>query len=733
MTESPSANPDRGASRSGRYGTFEGVFVPTLLTILGAILFLRQGWVVGNAGFGGAVLIILTAFLITGTTGLSLCSITTNIRIGAGGAYSIISRSLGVEIAGSIGIPLYLSQAFAVALYMFAFREGWQGLFPEHPAALIDLALFTAVVGTAAVSARFAFRVQFVVLGLLVLAFASAVGGAFIHPFDEPLRLWGDFPGAPEDGFPGTSYWVVFAIFFTAATGIMAGANMSGELVTPRRSIPRGTIAAILVSLCVYLGFAYWFARMAPPEELVSNYRVMADRALWSPAVIAGLLGATFTQGLVSLVGASRILQALAAHRVIPRGDRLARRSASGEPRTALFLTAGLVAAALLLRELNTIAPLITMFFLITYSMVNVVVLVEQSLGLVSFRPLLAIPRAVPLIGLVGCLVVMLIINPVMSLVALTVVIAVYGYLMRRDIEPPYGDVRSGMFVAIAEWAVKRATRLRGPGERAWKPSFLVPVEDVDELRGTFRSIHDLASPRGSLHIMGVTSGENAAALGSDLATAASHFQDEEVFANWTVIETRRYADGVLAGMGALRGAFLRPNIVFLRLPHDDTRASQVREVMERASDHGLGLVLFADHPRAGIGRKSSINVWVRTPEWEHGHTVAEVDLELLLAYRLQQNWKGRVRILTAVDSEEEKGPVMAELTRLVDLARIPRSEVYALVGDLSTCVARGPQADVSLFGLPADIDFAWAQRMVLETRSTCIFVRGSGAESAVA
>ncbi|MEX2527947.1 MAG: amino acid permease [Gemmatimonadota bacterium] len=732
MTQSPQTSP---GSKPGprRYGTFEGVFVPTLLTILGAILFLREGWVVGNAGFGGAVLIILTAFVITGSTGLSLSSITTNIRIGAGGAYSIISRSLGVEIAGSIGIPLYLSQALAVALYMFAFREGWQGLFPQHPAALIDLGLLVAVVGTAAVSARFAFRVQFVVLGLITAALLSAAAGAFIHPFDEPLRLWGEFPGAPEAGFPGTSYWGAFAIFFTAATGIMAGANMSGELADPRRSIPRGTLSAIGVSLLIYLGFAYWFARIAPPDELVANYQVMAHRALWSPVVIAGLLGATFTQGLVSLVGASRILQALAAHEVIPWGGRLAQKSAGGEPRTALFLTAGLVTAALLLREVNTIAPLITMFFLITYAMVNVVVLVEQNLGLVSFRPLMPIPRVVPLVGLVGCLVAMLIINPVVSMVALIVVVGVYGYLIRRDIEPPYGDVRSGMFVAIAEWAVKQATRLRGPGERAWKPSFLVPVENADELRGTFRFIHDLASPRGSLHIMGVSPGENAAALGSDLATAASHFRDEEVFANWTVVETRSYADGVLAGMGVLRGTFPRPNMVFLRVPQDDKRAAELREVMRRAPDHGLGVVLFADHPQAGIGRKSAINVWVRTPEWEHGHRVAEMDLELLLSYRLQQNWNGRVRLLTAVASEEERAPVTAELTRLVDLARIPQCEVYALVGDFGSAVGRGPQADVNLFGLPGDTDFEWTREMVRRTRSTCLFVQGSGAESAVA
>lgn len=719
--------------RAGRYGTFEGVFVPTLLTILGAILFLRAGWVVGNAGFGGAVLIILIAFVITGATGLSLSSVATNIRMGAGGAYSIISRSLGVEIAGSIGIPLYLSQALAVALYIFAFREGWLGLFPGHPALAVDFGLLVVVLGIAAVSAQFAFRVQYVVLGLMVAALLSAAAGAFFWPFDEPLRLWGEFPGAPEEGFPGTSFWIVFAIFFPAATGIMAGANMSGELADPRRSIPKGTVAAIGTTLLVYLGFAYWLARIAPPEELVSNYTVMADRAAWRPAVILGLLGATLTQSLVSLVGASRILQALAAHKVIPRGQRLARRSKGGEPRTALVLTAGLVSAALLVRELNVIAPLITLFFLITYVMVNLVVLVEQSLGLVSFRPLMPIPKGVPLVGLGGCLVVMFIINPVLSLAALTSVVGVYMYLVRRGIDPPYGDVRSGMFVAIAEWAVKKATRLRGPAERAWKPSLLIPVEDVDELRGTFRLIHDIASPRGSLHIMGVATGERASVLEAELSTAASHFRDEEVFASWSVIETRRYADGFLAGMGALRGTFLRPNIVFLRLPQDEERAAGVREVMERAPDYGLGIALVADHPRVGIGRQSAINVWVRNPQWETGHEMAEIDLELLLAYKLQRNWNGRVRLLTAVDDEAGKAGAMEELGRLVDLARVPRCEVYAMVGRFGAAVVRAPQADVSLFGLPAEIDFGWARRMVQESRSSCLFVRGSGAESAVA
>ena len=715
------------------YGTFEGVFVPTVVTILGVIMFLREGWVVGNAGFGGAILIILIAFLITGTTALSLSSVTTNIRIGAGGAYSVISKSLGIEVAGSIGIPLYLAQTLIVALYIFAFREGWLALFPAHPAIAVDLVVLVLILAIAATSAKFSFRVQYVVLALIVAALISVAAAAFQAPFEEPLRVWGEFPGAPEDGFPGISFFGVFAIFFPAATGIMVGANMSGELTDPRRSIPRGTMAAIGVAIVVYLLLAYWFARIAPTEELVSNYTVMVDLSAWPPAVLAGLLGSAFSSALAALVGAPRILQALASHRVLPGAAPLARTTPRGEPRVALLVTAGIVLVALVLRELNAIAPLITMFFLITYAMVNVVVLVEQRLGLVSFRPLLPIPPAVALIGAVGCIVTMFIINPVFSLVAVVIVLLVYGYLVRLQLSAPYGDVRSGLFLAIAEWGVKKATRLRGSDDRSWKPNLLVPVEDVDELRGTFRLIHDIASPKGSLNIMGVATGERAAALEADLDVASGQFRDEEVFATSTVIETRRFTEGFLAGMGALRGAFFRPNMVFLTMPRDAEREAELQEVVDRAPDYGLGIILFADHPRAGIGRRRTINVWVRNPDWESAHEVAEMDLALLLAYKLQQNWDGRIRLLTAVGSAEEKEEVTAELTRLVDLARIPRADVYAITAPFVEALERAPQADISLFGLPTQIDFDRTRRTVGQARSACLFVRGSGEESAVA
>jgi len=129
-------------ARAVKFGTFQGVFTPALLTILGVIMYLREGWVVGNAGLLGAIGIISLACIITLFTALSMSSITTNIRIGAGGAFSIISQSLGVEAGGAIGIPLYFSQALAVAMYVFGFREGWNWIFPEHPTLIVDLLTF---------------------------------------------------------------------------------------------------------------------------------------------------------------------------------------------------------------------------------------------------------------------------------------------------------------------------------------------------------------------------------------------------------------------------------------------------------------------------------------------------------------------------------------------------------------------------------------------------------------
>jgi solute carrier family 12 (sodium/potassium/chloride transporter), member 2 len=143
-----------------KFGTFSGVFTPTILTILGAIMYLREGWVVGNAGLIGAIAIIVIANIITFSTGLSIASVTTNIRVRAGGAFSIISQSLGLEVGGSVSVPLYLALSISVAFYIFAFGEGYRRIFPTHPEWLIVILVFGLALFLAYVSANLVIRVQ---------------------------------------------------------------------------------------------------------------------------------------------------------------------------------------------------------------------------------------------------------------------------------------------------------------------------------------------------------------------------------------------------------------------------------------------------------------------------------------------------------------------------------------------------------------------------------------------
>ncbi|MBK6711228.1 MAG: amino acid permease [Chloroflexi bacterium] len=180
---------------------------------------------------------------------------------------------------------------------------------------------------------------------------------------------------------------------------------------------------------------------MATPEEMITNTTVMVDKAYFSWAVLAGLLGATFSSALGSLLAAPRVMQALGNHGVLPYGRFFAHETAEGEPRHAMLATAVIVLLAIIFAlvggGLNAIAPLITMFFLITYFMLNAVVLIEQMLNMVSFRPTFAIPKVVPLVGMIGCLVVMFLINPLFSLAAISLAIFVYAYLLHRQLNAP--------------------------------------------------------------------------------------------------------------------------------------------------------------------------------------------------------------------------------------------------------------------------------------------------------
>ena len=719
-----------------KFATFGGVFTPTILTILGAIMYLREGWVVGNAGLGGALLIIVMANVITICTGLSISSVATNIRVRAGGAFSIISQSLGLEVGGSISVPFYFAQAISVAFYIFAFTEGWMRIFPTHSEIIVVFTSFAIAFAIVFISANVAVRAQFLILTVLVLSLFSVLMGSFAIGGQPGLTAEPTWMGDFADG----DFWYTFAIFFPAVTGILGGVNMSGELQDPRKSIPVGTMAAVCLSFLVYLALAYWFARVATPDELVTNPTVVVDKAFWGPAVLAGILAATFSSALTSLLGAPRILQAIAEHGIIPRGKVWAKTSASGEPRPAMYLTGAIALGGLFFgltageNGLNTIAPLMSMFFMITYAMLNGVVLLEQYMGLISFRPLFWIPLAVPLIGLIGCLFAMFLIDPIFSLVSLVVTVILYAYLTRRRLRAPWSDVRSGLFVSLAEWAAKRVSSMPTSQERAWKPSLLVPVQDTDALMGSYRFLKALTYPRGSVRVLALHPVGDKGRI-KNIGEAVDGLNRDGIFARVAVIEVEEFARGLRIGMEILRSVFFRPNGLFMPVS-PDTDQQVLQAILDRAAASDIGAVLFAKHPITSLGREQIINVWIReqSPAWEIGLHLTNLDLALLLAYQISRNWKGRINLITVVADQAELPKGEKFLNELINLGRMPHGTKAIVEGSsLESYLPKAPKADLNIFGLQEKVDLAFIQRMVNATNASCLFVRDSGQESALA
>ncbi|HKL16240.1 MAG TPA: amino acid permease [Halalkalibaculum sp.] len=717
-----------------KYGTFGGVFVPTLLTILGVILFVRHGWVIGNAGLLGGLGIVTISFVIVTFTALSMSCITTNIRIKAGGAYSIISQSLGLEVGGSVGIPLYLAQTFAITMYIFGFREGWLYIFPDHPALAVDVTVFAVLFLVAFLSAKLAFRIQYIILAVIIGALLSVAASVFFGAMQHDPQWLGEFPGSQSGQSDGVSFWVVFAVFFPAATGIMAGANMSGELKNPKKSIPLGTISAILICYVVYVLSGYWLSRVATPEEMVTNYNVMIDYAFSPPAVLAGLLGATFSSALASIVGAPRILQALGDHRIFPGGEMFSKLAGNGEPRNAILLTGGIVIATLMVRDLNTIAPLITMFFLITYMMINLVVLIEQRMDMVSFRPTFPVPRFVPFIGTLGCLFTMFIINPTFGLIAITFVFAAYIYLSNRKLKVPYGDMRSGLFMSLAEWAAKRVSLLPEDNERAWKANLLVPVQSSRELRGSFSLIRNLVYPKGSIKLIGIADKSETDRISDDLFTLASSFSRENVYTRWSVIDSSNYKEAMLNSLQTLQGTFFKPNILFLRITNDRSKDDVIQSIIEEISNYDMGLQLYFEDPVAQLGRQGSVNVWIREqgPEWNLDMDLGNIDLAMLSAFKLKKNWNADMRVITVVE-ESQVEEAYVYLENLLDTSRLKDVIPHVELGTFKEALQTAPQADVDFFGLPPKPVIDELRTYVELTRSACVFVADSGNESIMA
>ncbi len=680
-----------------KLGTFIGVFTPTILTILGVILYLRLGWLVGHMGLYQVILIVIMANAITLVTTLSFSSVATNTRVGVGGAYYIISRSLGIEIGGAIGLPLFLSQTFSVTLYAYGLAESVRFVWPEAP---VQVAAFVIVLFVGALSlagARHALRAQIPVMICIAVSLLALAAGVIYHSWGTPLPLIPQTRDIP--------FWVGFAIFFPAVTGVMAGLGLSGDLRDPGRAIPLGALAAVLTGFAVYLAIPFLLTFGASPGDLKEDTLVWLKIAPLGPwLILPGLWGAIFSSAVGSMLGAPRTLQALAMDRLAPRlfGKRTGDWK---ELAPGMALSLAIALGAVLLGDLNAVAPVVTVFFLTTYGMVNIVTALETLSGDPSWRPKIRIPWYVNLAGGAACIAVIFLINALAGVIAVVFEVALWTMLSRRENQTRWGDARRGIYESLIRWALFRLA-VRPMHARNWRPHMLVfvsdPVQHLDLIRfgnwfsqgrGVVTACHLIVGDLFDKKVDVIT-GQNE----------MQHLLDGEglpVFAEVNVV--RDVVEGITNVAQASGIAGIESNTILVGWPKDRELFIDFLRVMRRMERLAKSFIIGRIqpryiYPRQGIER--TIHVW-----W--GGLQCNGDLMLLLAYLLAQNgeWRNsRIKVLSIASSEMARSRTERYLARLIPEIRI-QADVRALIREKDKSIRQmireqSEGAEVVIFGL---------------------------------
>ncbi|CAD6197682.1 unnamed protein product [Caenorhabditis auriculariae] len=455
-----------------KFGWVQGVFVR---------------WVAGQAGIGLGCMIVLLASVVTTVTALSTCAICTNGDVKGGGAYFLISRSLGPEFGGSIGIIFSVANAVGAAMYVVGFAETVRDVLLEYGFTIIDgaewdvriIGFATALVLMAVVfiGTEFESKMQMGLLCILLLSIANYVVGSFLPPNEMMMRrgVTGySWSTATENFFPafrdGEDFFSVFAVYFPAATGIMAGANISGDLADPQRAIPIGTLLAIVVTTIVYLvtvlmtgstcvrdadGVSYPIFNLTsyvPPDcvdseegckyGLMNYFQVMEMESLWGPLITAGIFAATLSSALASLVSAPKVFQAVCKDRLFPGTSYFAKvYGKNEEPRRAYLLGFVIAFSMIAIGDLNAIAPIISNFFLASYTLINYACFDQSFADSPGFRPGFKYYNMwVSLAGSILCIVVMFVMSWSTALITFFCFGALFMYIFHRKPDVNWGS-----------------------------------------------------------------------------------------------------------------------------------------------------------------------------------------------------------------------------------------------------------------------------------------------------
>ncbi|XP_029445784.1 solute carrier family 12 member 7 isoform X2 [Rhinatrema bivittatum] len=563
----------RKERKATRMGTFIGVYLPCLQNILGVILFLRLTWIVGAAGVLESFCIVFMCCSCTVLTAISMSAIATNGVVPAGGSYYMISRSLGPEFGGAVGLCFYLGTTFAGAMYilgtieiLLTYISPGAAIFKavnadgETQAMLNNMRVYgTCIIVMMAivvfVGVKYVNKLALVFLSCVILSimaiYAGVIKSAF-EPPDFPICLLGNrtlskrnfnvcakfvtennetmttdlwrlfcdssllnatcdeyftlnnvteiqgIPGVASGVISGeetkvlglpyvltdiaTYFTLLVGIYFPSVTGIMAGSNRSGDLKDAQKSIPTGTILAIATTSFIYLSCIVLFGACIEGVllrdkfgEAVNGNLVIGTLAWPSPWVIViGSFFSTCGAGLQSLTGAPRLLQAIARDGIVPFLQVFGHGKRNGEPTWALLLTACICEIGILIASLDSVAPILSMFFLMCYMFVNLACAVQTLLRTPNWRPRFKYYHwALSFLGMSLCLALMFICSWYYALVAMLIAGCIYKYIEYRGAEKEWGDGIRGLSLNAARYALLRVEH-GALHTKNWRPQILV-------------------------------------------------------------------------------------------------------------------------------------------------------------------------------------------------------------------------------------------------------------------
>jgi len=657
------------------FGTLP-VFLTTISTILGAILFLRFGWAVGNLGFWGVVGVIVVGHIVTITTAMAVSEIATNQKVEGGGAYFIISRSFGLDIGAAIGIALFLAQAISVAFYVIAFSEAFHPLFDYFGYVMTDNRLI-AIPAMGALTlliltkgADMGVKALYIVAGILFVSIILFFTGSSDYVAPENRMVMN--VGNPEN------FFYVFTIIFPAFTGIAAGLGLSGDLKEPKKSIPLGTLTATITGMVVYFFIAYKLTMSASPEDLVNDQLIMGKIASWGPAIPIGLAAATISSALGSIMIAPRTLQALGADKIFPTSFinkwTSKENTAKKEPINATILTCVIAFVFVGAGNINAVAEIISMFFMVTYGAINLVSFFEHFAADPSYRPTFKSKWYLSLIATIACFWLMFKMNFTYAMMSTILMVGIYFAVIYFNKEKKaLSKIFQGVIFQISRklqlFLQKSNTDVE---ENDWRPSVVSLSKDNFTSMDGFNLLRWISSKYGFgtyIHMVeGYLSKSNSLKAEKIVENSLklTETTNNKIFFRGIVSPSMTSAIAQMVQMPGVTGK--KNNTVLFNFNRDNDTNNSLNDFISNYSlikSLSFDTYLLSSTKRA-FGFKKNISIWITEKDFDNAN------LMILTAFIIigHKDWKNAQIKIYSITKEVDKHK--EELHKIIEDGRLP-------------------------------------------------------------